>query len=923
VSVRRIIAALLAVTCCAVAAAAIEPAGAEAGSYTIGVCDGPDKTGANAVFEPEWYGRFGHVYTDCAPGRGIYTDIVPWGQATSPYEGAGLAFCAPSGTRLTAFKATAETSWAGVGYDRRVDGRACGNFAVFAGGQLPPSLGGSDLQTFSASGLSTGGLGLITVCSVFPSCGGLSAATEWSAIRITIDDYTAASISNRSGLWGQGGWVRGSWPVGFSASDSTGIRTMMARVDEEAVGGAGRWQAQDDWPCQPDGNITRAAPCDHGTRSFSRTLDTTTLGNGRHDLSLHARDGGRNWGWSGYSYFNVDNTAPTATLSRAAGSYSRTVTWNVSDPHSGVNGGSLAATYSTGDGATWQSMSGSWNATAGTYTATVPANVADGPLQVRLSGRDNANPGGNSFTSAASPVTVDGTAPAAPVDLVVTPSGWSATNSFEARWTNPGGQVAPITKANWKLCPAGQTTGCQTGSATGEGIAALPTVTAPSAGSWELTVQLEDQAGNTSSANAAGPVTLRHDAVKPRKPTISVPGRWLNRDDPTYHDATLATPEAPASGIGGYSVTRDGSDPDASIDRTGTTAVWRIDDLADGTTTIKARTISGAGLVGDPAQAVIRMDRELPTTTLLGAGNPATPHPGPVTVTLGARDGVSGMGAAPDGEPVTGGAYVAYKLDGAAGFTRVAGDEARIPVAGDGAHVLEYFAVDAAGNKSATEARSMTIAAGVPGNRVPDPGLWDRAVNPATTFTAAKRFGAPCPAQATLTADRDATLHEPDPDAKAGGHGMLAVGPAKWRRETVIGFPLPGAPDCTVESATLRVHAASFGHQDRAAGRPIEVRRASSAWTEAAVTWNTRPGTVGPGVTTNAPSPAAPDWMEWNVTAQVQALYAYGDNGLHLRDAGPEDPTGDTQLGFCSREATAAYCAGDDTQPQLVLRFSE
>jgi hypothetical protein len=168
--------------------------------------------------------------------------------------------------------------------------------------------------------------------------------------------------------------------------------------------------------------------------------------------------------------------------------------------------------------------------------------------------------------------------------------------------------------------------------------------------------------------------------------------------------------------------------------------------------------------------------------------------------------------------------------------------------------------VDAAGNRSAEEVRTIAIRRPPePTPRDPGPGFGARTANPGTTFTAARRFGEPCPPEATLTADRTAALND---------------------RALLVGFPLPGAPDCGVASATLRVDVTAHD------SRPIEATRASSAWSPAAVTWDTRPGVVGAAATT----PARLGWVELDVTVQVAGLYRHGDNGLWVSGAATDRP---------------------------------
>jgi hypothetical protein len=701
---------------------------ASAGVYNVRACDPAFGADVNHVFSLSGEGT-----ATCAPGRGMQTRISGPGRAH-------LQVCAPDGTRVTAVRATAISRWQGGGYDRGIDDGDCGNGAAVAGGALAPTPSSSDTQNWMVTGLNLGGVRLTTGCAI--TCPSGSATTDWSQISFTVDDYTPPAFEEERGLTG---WLRGTWTTGFSGSDPTGIRSMAVRVDGVDKGSA-------TGSCQPDGSITRLNPCASSTMTLSRSVDTSTLADGHHELTFRVQDGGRATATSTAHRFGVDNTPPVASLSRSDEDYGRTVTWQVDDPHSGVDAASLAADYSADGGATWRSMDGTW--AGGRYSATVPADAPDGPVQVRLSGRDSASPGGNEFDSAESTIEVDGTPPGAP--------------------------------------------------------------------------------------------------------TIAVPDRWLNRGDATHWDATLDASTEPRSGIRGYSITRDGSDPDASVDVAGPT--WRIDELADGATRLKARAVSRAGVVGPVGQAVIRMDRELPTAALRGAGNPAVPHPGPVTVTLRGRDGVSGT------------AQVAYSLDGAA-WALMAGDETSIPVAGEGTHRLSSYVVDEAGNRSAEESRTIVIAGGTDPLRAPGTGFSATATNRAT-FTAAKRFGDPCPAEVTLAPDRAATIVEADPHEPTAG---ITVGVSP-RHDALIGFSLPAAADCTVESAVLRTDG----------GGAIEVRRAGSAWSESAVTWSTRPGSVGPAVIGRS---------EWDVTAQVQGLYDHGDNGLYLRAVdGPVTEIARTEL---------------------------
>jgi large repetitive protein len=79
------------------------------------------------------------------------------------------------------------------------------------------------------------------------------------------------------------------------------------------------------------------------------------------------------------------------------------------------------------------------------------------------------------------------------------------------------------------------------------------------------------------------------------------------------------------------------------------------------------------------------------------------------------------------------------------------------------------------------------------------------------------------------------------------------------------------------------------------------------------VNWNTQP--MPTGAAASAPSRSSAGWVEWNVTAQVQAMYAAGSNhGFLIRDGGEGGSTNHVQQ-FNTRET------GSGNAPQLVLTF--
>jgi hypothetical protein len=111
-------------------------------------------------------------------------------------------------------------------------------------------------------------------------------------------------------------------------------------------------------------------------------------------------------------------------------------------------------------------------------------------------------------------ISVDNTTPAKPEGVgVAGGEGWRGTNRFELRWSNPPGQVAPITRAHYRLCRAGSGA-CTDGVGAGQDISALE-VRVPEPGEWLARVWLEDAAGNGEAARSSDTVRMRFDDQAP------------------------------------------------------------------------------------------------------------------------------------------------------------------------------------------------------------------------------------------------------------------------------------------------------------------------------------------------------------------------------------------------------------------------
>lgn len=129
---------------------------------------------------------------------------------------------------------------------------------------------------------------------------------------------------------------------------------------------------------------------------------------------------------------------------------------------------------------------------AGATVALSSAQISDGSHSVQLAAQDAA---GNESKTPAVSMTFDNTAPVAPTGLNVAGGTTKTTNSFNVSWANPGGQVSPLTTVHYRIGSGSEQTMPLTTSLTG--------VQLPGAGSYPLTVWLEDEAGNATQANAA------------------------------------------------------------------------------------------------------------------------------------------------------------------------------------------------------------------------------------------------------------------------------------------------------------------------------------------------------------------------------------------------------------------------------------
>ena len=216
------------------------------------------------------------------------------------------------------------------------------------------------------------------------------------------------------------------------------------------------------------------------------------------------------------------------------------------------------------------------------------ATLADGEHRIEIEGVDAS---GNS-ARAGNSIKVDNTAPAKPENASVAGGeGWRAVNRFELRWSNPPGQVAPITRAHYRMCPA-RGGSCAAGTVDGGDISAAQ-LRVPEPGDWVTRLWLEDAAGNVDSARTGDAMRLRFDDEAPS-------GSFAEQapDDPLAVRVHVTDAgSGPADGSVEMRRLGTGAWIDIGGRLAGDALETRVDDvtLADGTYDVRARVRDVAG----------------------------------------------------------------------------------------------------------------------------------------------------------------------------------------------------------------------------------------------------------------------------------------------------------------------------------------
>ena len=633
-------------------------------------------------------------------GLGVY-NAVSVGMIGA--SGAGYSFHAPTGTSLVGIGAGVRIQrWDGAYWLGLVSGSGQPLYAYWAndgngataGAYTPQSWFGMNRE--SEVDLEVGCAALCDT-SWLPGPGVHAWAQLFDPITVRIEDNGAPVETVGSGGLLSGPAASGTEAVGFDASDASGIRATRLYVD-------GNKLRDDAGVC----NFERPVPCSN-VAGGTYNVDTRTLGDGTHTVKVEAVDAAGNASSQARS-FVADNTAPVAPVVEVGGG---------SDWH-GANDFSVSWTNPAGQTtpiakAHYQLCAaecGPAEVESGTNIESlshlhVPA---EGDYALRVWLEDAAGNVTAANASAAVHLRYDASGPEVPVDLAVAGgSGWRSSNAFDLSWRNPGEQLAPITTVRYRLCAAGGSCTLETRPGADQARTGFEV---PSPGDYTVALSLGDAAGNFGEESA--PIHLRFDDTDPGEAVPSGQSGWVTTKD---YDARIALGEdavAPPSGLAGFAVSLDGSEPGRAVD-VGPDGLWHIADPPEGRLTLRARAISNSSVASSRVgSTTLLVDRTSPTIAVLGAPEPDEWQGHAVSLTIDAADELSGMD----------GGFVTYSIDGESEH-RVPGGTAQVTVDADGEHTIAYSATDLAGNHSTTERVPVKLDASPPGDvSLSDPKRW-------------------------------------------------------------------------------------------------------------------------------------------------------------------------------------------------------
>ena len=332
------------VAAAAIALLALTLAPTAAADESVTSCDGYP----NVVFGPD--SAYGISATSTCPGGNIALD------ATTLYsrgQGAVWQADAPAGLEIVG-AAIPPQALLSVGVNVGSTGQYGGDF-YWEGGSSNIAPGETSLWV---GPLASNYFGFLLVCGK-PTCSGLAGPGEISIGEIVLGVHeTVGPSMSASGLWQASGWVRGTWPLGFSGDSPSGLCAMYATLGGQSLPGSSSSQSPWMWhQCN--------AP------AASDSVVTDGYGQGAKTLALSASDAaGNSVAYSRTVY--IDNQQPTISLSgpsqAAATAGTQYVTATAGAGPSGVDGISCAV---DGAAAQWYPGAHAQVAVSGVGTHTV------------------------------------------------------------------------------------------------------------------------------------------------------------------------------------------------------------------------------------------------------------------------------------------------------------------------------------------------------------------------------------------------------------------------------------------------------------------------------------------------------------------------------------------------------------------------
>ena len=510
---------------------------------------------------------------------------------------------------------------------------------------------------------------------------------ESGAYSVRVDTIASSSAVNTTGCYST------TWPgaiTGIASDSGSGVNTVeitLRRNSDHRYYNGSSWQPTPVWLSAT------------GTNNWAYPF---TPGEDTYDVQSRATDVAGNQQTSyGQGTFTYDVTPPLSEVG-TVGCFNNPDTWPgllglASDSLSGIAYVDIALQKDSlyYDGISW-SPTITWLRASGTATWSFPFTPTE---ETRYTVKARATDGCGNVQSVYGEgvFTYDMTAPGPPYNLVVTPSGWSRTNSFTLAWNNPA-DLAGVEAAHykWDAAPIGDNDESPGSPVPGPGIHSISGLMVPTQGTHQLFLWLEDACGNVDfqTRNATAVDAFKWDAVPP---TTSITGLAGDQGCAGWYTSTVQV---------NISAVDVNPDPGRINATSGVSATfWRKDGgswqrvlmstfqiVGEGPHKVEYYSVDIAGNPETPPNDLtptVKIDTVPPTTnppSYTGTLGRNGWYTSTVTVALNAVDATSGV------------SVTYYQIDtGALQLGNL------FNVATDGVHTIRYYSVDLACNQEAVQ----------------------------------------------------------------------------------------------------------------------------------------------------------------------------------------------------------------------------